>query len=90
MAPDRAIFENLDPAFRGLAWPGHEYVLGTDKARGGLVADLPPGTWTVRRYDVMSREATTLSAEAEGRFTFDAPDSRAVLFHFVRNDGERR
>ena len=38
----------------------------------------------MRRYDVMSREARTLSAEAEGRFTFDAPDSRAVLFHFKR------
>jgi hypothetical protein len=37
----------------------------------------------------MSREARTLSAGAEGRFTFDAPDSRAVLFHFRRNDEER-
>ena len=88
MAPDESIFENLDPAFRGLAWPGHEYVLGTDQARAGIVADLPPGTWTVRRYDVMAREVTTLSETAEGRFTFDAPDSRAVLFHFGKNGEE--
>ena len=42
----------------------------------------------MRHYDVLAREARTPSTEAEGRFTFDAPDSRAVLFHFVENDGD--
>jgi hypothetical protein len=86
MAPDRGILEDPDPAFRSLAWPGHEYLLGTDAARTAMVARLPPGTWTVRRYDLIAREATTISTKAEGRFSFDAPDSRAVLFHFRRND----
>lgn len=86
MAPDLVIFEGLDRGSRGLAWPGHEYVLGTDEGRQGIVARLPSGTWTVRRYDVMAREATTLSEQAVGRFQFVAPDSRAVLFHFKRND----
>jgi hypothetical protein len=38
-------------------------------------------------YDVVGRKATTLSTQATGRFAFDAPDSRAVLFHFRKNDG---
>ncbi|MBX6312340.1 MAG: DUF5060 domain-containing protein [Isosphaeraceae bacterium] len=85
MAPDEGIFTNLDPGSRGLAWPGREYVLGTDKARRGIIAQLPPGTWTVVRFDVMAREEAILSREATGRFTFDAPDGRAVLFHFKKN-----
>jgi hypothetical protein len=85
MAPDESIFEHLAPGFRGLAWPGHEYALGTDEAHAAIVAQLPHGRWTVRRYDVMAHEATTLSEAAEGRFVFDAPASRAVLFHFLRN-----
>ena len=82
MAPDESLFENLYADFRGLAWPGHEYVLGTNKARESLVAELPPGQWSVTRYDVMAKSATVLSMAATGRFTFAAPDSRAVLFHF--------
>jgi hypothetical protein len=84
MAPDAGIFPGLDPAFRAMAWPGNEYVLGTDKAAAGIVAELPAGTWTVTRFDVAARSAKTLSTTAAGRFTFDAPDSRAVLFHFKK------
>src|SRR5262249_46506484 len=40
MAPDTSIFPTLDPDFRAMAWLGREYVLGTDKARQGLVAEL--------------------------------------------------
>ena len=87
MAPDAAIFPDLDPAFRAMAWPGREYVLGTDKAVKGIVAQLPAGTWTVTRHDVIARQSATLSKEVSGRFTFDAPESRAVLFHFRKNGG---
>lgn len=90
MAPDESVFEDLAPAFRGLAWPGREYVLGTGQAREGIIADLPPGTWTVLRFDVLAREATTLAKEARGRYTFDAPDSQAVLFLFKKNGGKSR
>jgi hypothetical protein len=85
MAPDKSIFSNLDPNYRGMAWPDHEYVLGTNGARTGIIAQLPPGKWTVRRYDVISKRAVTLSTDATGRFSFDAPESRAVLFHFRRH-----
>ncbi|MCS6866044.1 MAG: DUF5060 domain-containing protein [Gemmataceae bacterium] len=85
MVPDTSIFPHLDAAFRGLAWPGHEYVLGTDQAAAGLVARLPEGTWTVTRYDLISRQAEVLTHKAMGQFRFDAPDRRAVLFHFRKN-----
>jgi Domain of unknown function (DUF5060)/Protein of unknown function (DUF4038) len=85
MAPDLSIFSNLDPGFRALAWPGHEYVLGTNKARKHVVTNLPAGTWTVTRYDIISKQAETLSEAVHGRFAFDAPDSRAVMFHFKKN-----
>ena len=87
MSPDVSIFSNLDSGFRGMAWPGREYVLGTNKRHAGIVANLPDGEWHVTQYDVMTRRATTLATEAQGRFAFDAPEGRAVLFHFKR-DGD--
>ena len=85
MAPDLSIFSNLHEDFRGLAWPGREYVLGTNKTHKDIVANLPNGTWTVKRYDIIEKQPKTLSESARGRFTFDAPNSRAVMFHFKRN-----
>lgn len=84
MAPDGSAFPGLDPSFRAMAWPGREYVLGTDKA-AKVTAELPAGTWTVRRFDVIARKEVTVSEKAAGRFTFDSPDSRAGLFHFKKN-----
>jgi Domain of unknown function (DUF5060)/Protein of unknown function (DUF4038) len=84
MAPDLSIFENLDPGFRGLAWPGNEFALGTNKAHRGIVARLPAGKWAVTMYDVINLKTTALSTNATGNFTFDAPESRATLFHFKR------
>lgn len=84
MTPNLGIFSNLAPEFRGMAWPGREYVLGTNARREGIVARLPTGQWRVKRFDVVAKEEVTLAEEASGRFTFDAPDSRAVLFHFRR------
>jgi hypothetical protein len=88
MAPDGSIFGNLAPDFRGLAWPGQEYVLGTNAARRGIVATLPPGRWQVTQYDVMTKQASVLTTGLCGEFTFDAPDSRAALFHFRRLPSE--
>ena len=85
MSPGSGIFSNLDAGSRGLAWDGREYVLGTNKACKGIVADLPQGTWAVRLYDIVGKREQTLNLKAQGRFTFDAPDSRAVLFHFKKN-----
>ena len=72
--------------FRVLAWSGYEYVLGTRAAQSGLVANLPPGQWTVTRYDVIGKASQVLSHKASGRFVFDTPDSRAVPFHFRQSN----
>ena len=78
------IFQNVHADSRAMAWPGREYVLGTNRARQGIKVRLPKGTWQVRRCDVMTRKGETLSVRASGAFSFDAPNQRAVLFHFKR------
>jgi hypothetical protein len=85
MSPGTAIFSNMHPGFRGLAWPGHEYVLGTNKAQSDIVANLPDGIWTITCYDIISKKQMVLSKTARGRFKFDAPKSRAIMFHFRKN-----
>jgi hypothetical protein len=88
LAPNRSadVFPDLDRRFRVMACPGHEYVLGTDAATSGIVANLPPGQWAVTRHDVIAKASQLLADKASGRYIFNAPDSRAVLFHFRRND----
>jgi hypothetical protein len=76
------IFVNIHPDFRAMAWPGREYVLGTNQARRKIQAQLPEGKWHITQYDVTAKKQKTLSSDASGTFNFDAPDSRAVLFHF--------
>jgi len=84
MAPINA--EDLVPGAgkncRAMAWPAHEYVLGTSEAQKDLAANLPPGTWEVRRFDVIAMDEAVVSRSARGRFPFAAPASRAVLFYF--------
>jgi len=84
LAPAAAadVFPDLDRRFRVLAWPDHEYVLGTDAAKSGIVANLGSGRWSVTRHDVIGKESQVLAKDATGRFAFDAPACRAVLFHF--------
>jgi len=89
MAPDLSIFSNLEASYRGLAWAGQEYVLGTNRARLGIVAELPPSEWIGQRHDIVAMESTILSRAASGRFVFDAPASRAVLFHFRKRADAR-
>ncbi|MEW6305830.1 MAG: DUF5060 domain-containing protein [Verrucomicrobiota bacterium] len=84
MAPSVSIFSGLDEEFRGMAWDGREYVLGTNKPRQGLRAKLPPGQWKVTRHDIIKRESEIIAEDANGDFRFDAPESRAVLFHFKK------
>ncbi len=84
MAPDTSIFKNIDEGFRPLAWPDHEYVLGTNKQWKKITANLPTGTWTVTQYDIINMKKMVVSKRATGTFTFDAPASRAVLFHFKK------
>jgi hypothetical protein len=81
-APTQDIFAHAHPDFRGLAWPGREYALGTNRAHDGMVAKLPSGRWKVTVYDLLAKSAQTLSTEASGEFAFSSPASRAALFHF--------
>ena len=85
MTPDLSIFSNLRPTFRGLARAGREYVLGTNKPHKNIVANLPGGTWTIKRYDIIGKKQKTMSESARGNFKFDSPGRRAVMFHFKRN-----
>jgi hypothetical protein len=86
MEPDTRIFDNLEDSFRGLAWDGHEYVLGTNKPKDRMIANLPPGKWAITQHDVILKASRTLSQSASGQFNFQSPDSRAVLFHFKKRD----
>jgi hypothetical protein len=90
MSPDVQMFENLDSGFRGLAWEGEEYVLGTNKARSGITASLPAGQWKVTRHDLIDRKSVVVSSNASGAYKFDAPDSRAVVFHFRKSNERAR
>ncbi len=80
------IFRNVPPESRAMEWPGHEYVLGTNQERSRIRAGLPAGAWRVTRYDAVGKREEVLSGNASGGFSFDAPGSRAVLFHFKRAD----
>jgi hypothetical protein len=84
VAPRESIFANAGPGARAMAWPGQEFVLGTSEAQAGVVANLPAGFWQIKRFDAIAMEEKTLADDAAGTFTFDAPASRAVLFHFKR------
>ena len=80
------MFPDLDARFRVLSWPGREYVLGTDAARSGIVANLRPGQWTVARHDVVAKVSQVL-AESIRPFHLRCPGKpRLVLFHFKRSD----
>jgi hypothetical protein len=76
------IFSSVHPDSRIMEWPGHEYVLGTNRASRRCRADLPAGRWQVTRYDAIGMQTEVLSTNATGGFTFDVPAPRAVLFHF--------
>lgn len=81
-----SIFRHLSDSFRAMAWPGHEYLLATNAAKKGVQARLPNGAWTVTMYDIINKEKRNLSTSASGTFSFDTPESRAVLFHFKKNE----
>ncbi|HUS92278.1 MAG TPA: DUF5060 domain-containing protein [Phycisphaerae bacterium] len=83
-APPESVFTGLPDAARLLADPGREYALGTNAAAKGIRARLPEGTWRVVQLDLFTKTSRTLTEKASGEFTFDTPDSRAVLTHFAR------
>ena len=80
-----SIFSGLDAQTRGMSSEGNEYVIGTNKAQTGMSVQLPRGQWTVTMHDAVSMQSKQLGAKAKGTFSFVAPNSRAVLFHFRRN-----
>lgn len=79
-----SLFDGAGKDARAMAWPGREIVLGTNAAREGIVAKLPPGRWRAQRFDVVAMKRDVLAEAATGRLRFDVPASRAVAVHFEK------
>ncbi len=79
-----SIFSGASSNFRVLAWANNEYVLLSDASDSSVTANLPSGTWTAERYDVMTQTVTLLSNNASGSFSFSTPNSRASLTVFKK------
>ncbi len=79
-----SIFRNIAESFRVLEWKNKEYILGTNKARSNIQAHLPKGIWQITQYDLIKKEKIQMAAAATGKFKFDTPASRAVMFHFKK------
>lgn len=86
VALSSSIFGGVNSEFRVMQWENYEYILGTDESCTGIKANLPPGTWEVKRFDVIAKAETLLTSNASGVYKFDAPSSRAVLFFFKKNE----
>jgi hypothetical protein len=88
MAPvelSSSIFSASNPTrLRAMQWEGNEYLLGTEAAQDGIKANLPSGTWIIKSYDAVAKRESILSENAKGAYTFNAPASRAVFFHFKK------
>ncbi len=83
--PSVSIFSNVHPEFRAMEHQGREYVLGTNRKHKNIVAQLPRGRWTCVCYNGIEKQKKELGTGCTGRFVFDAPDGRAVLFHFKKD-----
>ena len=57
---------------------------GTNRTAQRVRIKLPDGDWRITQVDLMAMTTTTLADRARGTFSFDLPDSRAVLTHFKR------
>jgi hypothetical protein len=76
-----SIFFNIHPESRVLEWKNNEYVLASNQAYGPVVAHLPDGEWLITLYDCSSMEKKVLAESATGEFSFNLPESRAVMVH---------
>ncbi len=79
-------FNGAPTTARAMEWTGTEIVLGTSSA-ASITATLPTGSWTVKQYNVVSKQQTTLSTNATGSYAFSTPSSRAVVTFFEKNGG---
>lgn len=88
-------FWNLEPrepgnsVFSGgaytLQWENSQYVVGTTGS-GNMTADLPTGTYTVIQLDIQNEQEQTISTDASGNYSFDAPSSSAAVILFTNNE----
>jgi len=85
VAPGESVLRGVPASARAMAAAdGAACVLGTCEKGRDLAAELPAGAWRVVRLDAVAMKEKVLAERAEGRFAFDAPASRAVLFSFRR------
>jgi hypothetical protein len=83
--PEKSIFRGAGPKARAMEWPDNEYLLATSGPQTDILARLPRGGWRVTCYDVAAMEEVGLGGTAaSGLVSFDAPKSRAVIFHFKK------
>jgi len=78
-------FRQAPATFRLLADQDDECVLGSNVVASFTVR-LPKGHHRVTQVDLIACTTKVLADDAEGEFTVQTPDSRAVLTHFKRLD----
>lgn len=79
------IFRDGRPSSRILACPDSEYVLATNRS-GRVSVFLPDGSWTIRSFNIINTTEKIVATDAQGNFQIRAPSSRAVLWHFKKNN----
>jgi hypothetical protein len=82
---ETSIFQFIHDSSRAMQWDNEEFVIGTDKAKNGLVAKLKDHEYTVMQFDVINKTEKVIARDATGDYKFDVPDSRAVITFFKRN-----
>jgi hypothetical protein len=81
---ETSIFQHIHDTSRALQWKGNEYVIGTDRQKDDIIAKLPEGVWRVVQFDIINKSTKVIAEAASGNFTFDVPDSRAVITFFEK------
>lgn len=92
MAPVEIINTNFitkgrhESKIRIMEYPGYEYLVACSSSDESLTAQLPQGRWNVKSYDAITKTEKTIAKNISGNFQFKFNGSRALMFHFKRND----
>lgn len=75
-----------DVKARVMQWPGHEYLIACGSSKRAMEARLPEGKWTVKSYDAITKTEKLIAEHVSGTYKFKFSGSRALMFHFKRED----
>jgi hypothetical protein len=81
-----SIFHNIDPAFCSMQWPGHEYLLATNKKKDKIIIHLPEGEFSISSFDFIGKKEQILALRAKEKITISSPESRAGLILVKRTE----